>query len=263
MGEWQLRILLVYDGFESRDWIFGLLSQSDLGAFQLDCVQPYQLIVSWFTPTLPHVCLVDSSADKAALFARLRAAGISAPIIVFTTESGFEVLDALHHGAADCLIKLNLIAANLEESICAVIDKARATELQAQHERLYLSLVENTTDLIFTYDLDGRCTSINRAAEEDLGYQCHEVLTMHFQQFIAPEYLNLHELTMKAMLECRKPMHVELVFVTRNGQPLLVSLNCHLIYQDGAPIGVQAIGQLLASGLPMPGIAWERRLAQP
>jgi hypothetical protein len=69
--------------------------------------------------------------------------------------------------------------------------------------------------------------------------------------------------TMRTMLECRKPMHVELVLISRNGQPLLVSLNYHLIYRDGAPIGVQAIGQLVASGLPMPSLALERRLAQP
>jgi len=263
MGEWQLKILLVYDAFESRDWVFGLLSQSDLGAFQMDCVQPYQLSLPWPTLSTPHVCLIDSSIEKATLFGRIRAAGISAPIIVLTTESGFDVLDALHQGAADCLIKLNLIPANLEESICAVIDQAQAAELQAEHERLYLSLVENSTDLIFTHDLDGRFTSINKVGEEDLGYQSEEVLKKNFQEFIAPEYVDLYQLTMKKMLECRKPMHVELVLITRDGQRLLVTLNYHLIYQDGAPTGVQAIGQSIASGLPMRGIGWERRPAQP
>jgi len=53
------------------------------------------------------------------------------------------------------------------------------------------------------------------------------------------------------------------VLITRDGQPLLVTLNYHLIYQDGAPTGVQAIGQVIASGLPMPGLVWERRSAQP
>jgi PAS domain S-box-containing protein len=262
MGEWQFKILLIYDGLESRDWLFGLLGQSDLGTFQLDCIQPYQLNLPASVVAAHDVCIIDSSAEKTTLIGRVRAAGICAPVIVLTTESGFDVLDALHRGAADCLIKKNLTAANLEESICSVIDQARAAELQAEHERLYLTLVENTTDLIFTHDLDGRCTSINKAGEEDLGYQCEEVLTMNFQDLIAPEYVDLFQLTMKAMLECRKPMHVELVLITRNGQPLLVSLNYHLIYQDGSPISVQAIGQLLASGLPMPGLALERRLAQ-
>lgn len=262
MGESQLKILLVYDGLESRDSAFGLLSQSDLRPFQLDCMHPYQLNVPGSILTIPDVCLIDSSIDKATLFGRIRTSGICAPIIVLTTESGFEVLDALHHGAADCLIKKNLTSANLEESICAVIDQARAAELQAEHERLYLSLVENTTDLIFTHDLDGRCTSINKSGEEDLGYQSEEIRRMNFQQLIAPEYVDLFQMTMRTMLECRKPMHVELVLITRNGQPLLVSLNYHLIYQDGAPIGVQAIGQLVASGLPTPGLALERSLAQ-
>jgi len=262
MGEWQLKILLIYDHFESRDRVFGLLSQSDLGTFHLDCIQPHQLNAPGSVLTPPDVCVIESSIEKATLFTRIRAAGVYAPIIVLTTESGFEVLDALHHGAANCLIKENLMAANLEESICAVIDQARAAELQAEHERLYLSLVENTTDLIFTHDLDGRCTSINKAGEEDLGYQAEDVLKMNFQQLIAPEYVALFQLTMRAMLECRKSMHLELVLITRNGQPLLVALNYHLIYQDGAPIGVQAIGQLVASGLPMPGLALERRLAQ-
>jgi PAS domain S-box-containing protein len=262
MGEWQLKILLIYDHFESRNWVFGLLSQSDLGTFQLDCMQPYQLNVPASVVTPPDVCVIESSIEKATLFTRIRAAGVCAPIIVLTTESGFEVLDALHHGAADCLIKKNLVAANLEESICAVIDQARTADSRAEHERLYLSLVENTTDLIFTHDLDGRITSINKAGEEDLGYQSEDILKMNFQQLIAPEYVDLFQLTMGAMLESRKSMHVELVLITRNGQPLLVSLNYHLVYQDGAPTGVQAIGQLVASGLPLPGLALERRLAQ-
>jgi hypothetical protein len=61
MGEWQLKILLVYDGFESRDWIFGLLSQSDLGAFQMDCVQPYQLSLPG--STCPHLMLSHRFLD--------------------------------------------------------------------------------------------------------------------------------------------------------------------------------------------------------
>lgn len=263
MGEWQLRILLIYDGFESRDWLFGLMGQSDLGTFQLDCIQPYRLNLPGSVITEHDVCIIDSSIEKTTLIGRIRAAGICAPIIVLTTESGFDVLDALHNGAADCLIKNNLTAANLEESICAVIDQARAAELQAEHERLYLTLVENTTDLIFTHDLAGRCTSINKAGEDLLGYQCEDVVMMSFQQLLAPEYVDLFQLTMKAMLECRKPMRIELVLIAQHGQPLLISLSYHLIYQDGSPTGVQAIGQLVASGIAMPGMASERRLVQP
>ncbi|HEY8226984.1 MAG TPA: PAS domain S-box protein [Pyrinomonadaceae bacterium] len=244
MEPWQLKILLVYDRAESRDWVFDLLSRSDISAFQLDCIQPYQLNTKVNAMT-PDVCLVDSALEKSALFALMRGSGIRAPMVVLTGDSARDVLDALHHGAADCVIKSQLTSARLEESICAVIDQTRAVESQAKCKQLYLSLVENSPDVIYTHDLNHNCTSINRAGEETLGYTREELLTMNLKEILAPEYLELYGRIMKRLLECRRSESQTLAMVDKEGNPVWVLITCHLIYQDGAPVGVQCIGRLM------------------
>jgi PAS domain S-box-containing protein len=249
MKVWPLKVLMIYECAENRDLAFRLLRQSDIGPVQLDSIKPLQLSRTKPVLRAPDVCIVDSQADRMTLFARIRAIGINAPIVVLTTDSGSDVLDALHHGAADCLIKSQLTAASFEESICAVMDHARALKSQAQSERLYLSLVENTTDLIYTHDLSGNCTSVNKIGEEALGYLQEEILTMNFQQIIAPEYVTAFRRTIERLVECRKPDRVELALIARDQQRVLVAVTCHLIYQDGTPIGVQGVGKLVTRGL--------------
>ena len=244
MEPWQLKILMVYDTAESRDSVFDLLGHSDLGGFQLDCIQPYQLN-TFVIPANPDVCIVDSALERSALFALMRGSGIKAPIVVITADSGRDVLDALQSGAADCVIKSQLTPARLEESICAVIDHTRAAESQAKSEQLYRSLVENSPDVIYTHDLSGNCTSINRAGEEILGYSREEILTMNLKEIIAPEYLELFARIMNRLLECRRSESQTVAMLDKEGNAVWISITCHLIYKDGAPVGVQGIGRLM------------------
>ena len=59
--------------------------------------------------------------------------------------------------------------------------------LQASEER-YRELFENANDIVFTADLEGNFTSINRAGERLSGYDRNEVLSMNFTAVVAPEY---------------------------------------------------------------------------
>ena len=65
--------------------------------------------------------------------------------------------------------------------------RERDAALSASEER-YRELFENANDIVFTADLDGNFTSINRAGERLSGYDRSEVLSMNFTAVVAPEY---------------------------------------------------------------------------
>lgn len=250
----RLKILLVYDCGVSCDWVFNLLTKSDLGQFSLDCIQSQELSSMGCQGFTHDVCLLDSREERSELFAQLHMLGVEAPVVVFTSDFGLDVLDAWHHGAADCLIKNTVTAPGLEESICAVIAYARTNEANALCQRYYLGLIEHTTDLIFTHDLEGNYTSINRVGEVVFGYSQEEILTMSLRQIVAPECMEACEQSIRRLVETCKTESQQLQVVTRIGERIPLMLSSHLIYQNGTPIGVQSVGRISSEMSPLPNV---------
>ena len=71
----------------------------------------------------------------------------------------------------------------LAENISA--RKLAEEDLRASEER-YHELFENASDLVYTFDLDLRITSLNRLAEQTLGYSRDEALQMNLRQLLDP-----------------------------------------------------------------------------
>ncbi len=114
--------------------------------------------------------------------------------------------------------------------------------LQASEKR-YRELFENANDIVFTTDLAGNFTSVNRAGEQLSGYRPDETPTMNFAQVVAPEYLELAGQMLRRKLEGRGPTTYELEIVTKSGQRVPLELSSRLIYRDGQPVGVQGIAR--------------------
>ena len=241
MVEQSLKILLVYDDLETRNQIEETLRISDIEKFRLESV-PSQVIIQGDSVLNYHdVCIVESVGQRASQLILTLKAVLDCPIVAVTWDSGSEVLNALHCGAYDCLIRNHLTPAKLEESICAVLDKARNLDQLGQYERWYLGLVENSSDLIFTQDLTGIFTSINRVVETLTGHQQDEVVGMHLRQIVAPEYAEVVWSSHLGMLEDRRPIRRELSILSKSRQRIPVQMSNHLVYKHGAPVGVQGV----------------------
>ncbi len=128
-------------------------------------------------------------------------------------------------------------------------DERRQTELKDAVEALrdsqsrYRELFENANDIVFTIDLAGNFTSVNKAAEQATGYTRDEVPPINFAQVLAPEYRSLaHQMLERKLVEGGTTSYA-LEIVSKDGRRLPLEVSTRLIYQDGKPVGVQGIAR--------------------
>src|ERR1043165_8923078 len=60
-----------------------------------------------------------------------------------------------------------------------------------ESEQRYREICDNANDLIYTHDLEGNFTSLNRTGEQLTGYSKSEAMSMNFAQVVVPDQLEL------------------------------------------------------------------------
>jgi len=246
-----LNILFIADQSESLELVRSLLAETDIPKLELDCVSDRVSAINWFSRNRHDICIIDATENGIDLMAESRRVGFTVPIIMLTGNSGTEVLSALKHGAMDCLLREGLTAAGLEETICAVIERNHNLEAQMQHQRCYLGLVENASDIIYTHDLQGNYTFINKAGEEATGYSQDDLLKRNLSEIVAPETLNEVWLNVLHMLNDHRRARYNAALLTKDGQRIPITVSAHLIYREGIPIGVQGVARRRGRQIPV------------
>ena len=120
------------------------------------------------------------------------------------------------------------------------------TELRATTD-LHRELVENAQDIIFTHDLNGNFTSVNRAAEMMTGYSRDELLGIRPRQVVAPEDVDRARNMLERRMRGEPETAYELTLITKNGERIVVEVNSRLMVSNGVPIGVQGIARNVTS----------------
>jgi PAS domain S-box-containing protein len=110
-------------------------------------------------------------------------------------------------------------------------------------EEGYRSLYENVTDLVYTHDLEGRYTSINKAAQRISGYTGQEALKLSVFDTVVPEHLALVKGIMKRQLAGEVVPPFEVDILGKSGRRLHLDITPHTTYADGKPTGILGVAR--------------------
>ena len=124
-----------------------------------------------------------------------------------------------------------------------ITERKMAEDLRRKSEERYRELFENAHDLIYTHDMTGKFTSLNRAGELITGYSRDEAFTRNISDVVAPEFLDGARTMTAKKLAGEKPSTYEIEIIAKDGHRVTLELSTRLIVQNGLPIGVQGIGR--------------------
>lgn len=124
-----------------------------------------------------------------------------------------------------------------------VTERKLAEEEKRISEERYRELFENAYDMVYTHDLTGRITSINKAAERILGYARAEALEMRFSQFVAPEFQQTARRMIDRQIADEAPITQELEIIAKDSGRVTLEVSNRLVFREGRPIGIQGIAR--------------------
>jgi PAS domain S-box-containing protein len=124
-----------------------------------------------------------------------------------------------------------------------VTEKKQARESIREREERYHELFENANDIIYTHDLQGNFTSLNRSGERITGYTREETMKMNVADVIAPEYLNLAREMIRQKSSQRVSTVYEIDIISKQGRRIRLEVSTRLIFREGKPVGVQGIAR--------------------
>jgi len=113
-----------------------------------------------------------------------------------------------------------------------------------ESEQRYREIFDNANDLIYTHDLEGNFTSLNRTGEQLTGYSKSEAMSMNFAQVVVPDQVELARQMLKRKVDDQDVATVyELDITSKSNRRITLEMSTRLIYRDGKPVGVQGIGR--------------------
>jgi len=114
-------------------------------------------------------------------------------------------------------------------------------EERTRAEARYRDLFENATDAVFTTDLDGRFTALNRRAVELTGYPVEEALALNIRALLPPSEAS--ERVAREWLDGGADGARTVEIVAHDGTRIPVEVSTRVVKDGGVPVGIQALAR--------------------
>ncbi|MEP6818759.1 MAG: PAS domain S-box protein [bacterium] len=122
-------------------------------------------------------------------------------------------------------------------------DRERAEEALKESEERYRELVENANDIVFTLDLEGNVTSVNKAVESIAGYSQAELIGMNIAEFLTPGSADIARRMTERKVAGEERTNNEVEARAKDGRIFTLEISSRLILNQGKPVGVQGVAR--------------------
>jgi PAS domain S-box-containing protein len=112
-----------------------------------------------------------------------------------------------------------------------------------ESEERYRELVENANDIVFSLDLAGNVTSMNRAVESITGYTQTELIGMNMADFLTPASDEAARLMTNRKLAGEERTNYEVDVEAKDGRTFTLEISSRLTMHHGKPVGVQGVAR--------------------
>jgi PAS domain S-box-containing protein len=116
-------------------------------------------------------------------------------------------------------------------------------EREAALENEYRDLIENSNDVVFSFDLDGKITSINKAGEKLLSYPRRQLTEMTFERLLVPERIPLARQKFRQAMEGAPAAPFEIELQAKDGRRITLEVTAEVRVREGQPAAVRGIGR--------------------
>jgi len=117
--------------------------------------------------------------------------------------------------------------------------RAHSQAALSQSEQRYRELFENANDMVYTLDLEGNLTGLNKAGERLIGYSRDEMMGRAIAALLKPEDLVRMQEMMQRKFKGEPLTTYELEVTTKPGRQVTLEISSRLIYDGGKPAGIQ------------------------
>jgi PAS domain S-box-containing protein len=124
-----------------------------------------------------------------------------------------------------------------------VTEQKRAQAAVIDSEERYRELIENANDIIYTHDLKGNFTSLNKVGELVTEYSCEEALAMNIADVLTPNSMAVAQQMLARKAEAKIATVYELEIFAKSGRRVALEVSTRLIYTAGIPVGVQGMAR--------------------
>ena len=114
---------------------------------------------------------------------------------------------------------------------------------EATLEKQFGDLCENANDVIYTHDLNGILTSLNKTGERIIGYGREKAVGMSLREFVAAEQREQFDQWIDTCKAGTAAPRCELIIVTPLDRRSILEVNARLIQEAGKPSRIEGIGR--------------------
>jgi PAS domain S-box-containing protein len=116
-------------------------------------------------------------------------------------------------------------------------------QTEAALKERYEDLFENANDMVFTHDLNGRITSINKTGEQLLQRPRHEILSKRLVEFVVEEQRAVAGQWLNQVVKGVEIQPVEWDFISGTGQRVRLEIGARMIELEGKRVEVEGIAR--------------------